>query len=64
MSLTWRCTICGKERPDKYISVHTRDSSSKYKLPPGTMKENIKYCSDNPICKQKAMDFSYFKEGE
>jgi hypothetical protein len=58
--LTWTCHICKVERPDHLIGVHTIDSSEKYNLPPGTMKQNIRYCTDNPDCAKKVKNFSFF----
>jgi len=52
-SLTWRCDICHRERPDASISVHKVDIGPKH-LPPGTVTRNVKYCNDNPACKQGA----------
>jgi len=47
---TWTCHICGRERPDQAISVMVFDTSENYGLPPGTMKQNVRYCNDNPEC--------------
>lgn len=49
-TLTWKCDVCGKTRPDGLISVLTKDLSRDYGMPPGTFKYNIKYCNDNPSC--------------
>lgn len=48
---TWKCHICGEERPDACISVFTTDTSAGYNLPAGTMKQNVRYCSQ---CKEAA----------
>lgn len=48
--ITWRCNVCGKERPNKYISIHKVDRSSDYDFPTGTVIWNIKYCNDNLEC--------------
>ena len=58
---TWKCHICGKERPDDKISVHTKDTSTDYDLPPGTMKQNVRYCNDNPDCGKVAAIFRFDK---
>ena len=68
--LTWTCHICGTERPDKFISVHTKSSTigteqagyfrDQYQEELSTVKENIRYCNDNPDCKKKAKTFSFF----
>ncbi len=47
---SWTCHVCGKERPDAYISVRSIDMSSEYKLPVGTVKQNVRYCNDNERC--------------
>ena len=56
--LTWRCHICGATRPDAQISVLSRK-----KILPGEIEvqENIRYCNDNPDCREKAKDISFFK---
>lgn len=55
--ITWKCHICGEERPDHLIGVHVTDVSSRYGLREGTMKMNVRYCIDNPECVKKAPDF-------
>ena len=42
-NLTWKCTICGKERPDNKISVYSKKLKE-------YLTYNIKYCNDNPEC--------------
>lgn len=59
---TWTCHICGKERPDNKISVFTRDISAKSKFPSGTIKQNVRYCNDNPECEESAKDFDIFSK--
>ena len=64
--LTWKCHICGDERPDNMISVHTTDLSEERGLPAGTMKQNVRYCNDNAECTEKAkthMLFTMVKTG-
>ena len=53
--LTWTCHICKKERPDRFISVHTKEM----KELPGA-KVNIRYCNDNPECVEGTKTFSFF----
>lgn len=50
--ITWTCHICGAERPDAQISVHTRDVSTEVApyLPDGTITEHVRYCNDRPEC--------------
>ncbi len=43
---TWSCMVCGKERPDDKISVYTESK--------GELTVNIRYCNDNPSCKEGA----------
>jgi len=62
INIVWTCHICGKTRPDAFISVHTNDLSSKSNLPKGTIKENIRYCNDNEDCSNKVKTFTHFKE--
>jgi hypothetical protein len=52
-NLTWRCDICHAVRPDAAISVHTVDVTPP-NFPPGTVTRHVKYCNDNPACKQGA----------
>ena len=55
--LFWNCHICGEERPDACISVRVRDMSEEYQLPPGTMKQNVRYCNDRTDCVQKSVNY-------
>ena len=45
----WNCEICGKKRPDRFISVISYPLKN---LPGGT--RNLKYCNDNPKCERLA----------
>lgn len=58
--LTWKCHICGEERPDDKISV-----LSKPLVINGEARgqQNIRYCNDRPACVEGAKTFSFFKEG-
>lgn len=47
---SWTCHICGKRRPDRFISVRSTDQSSEFNLPPGTVTQNVRYCNDKPQC--------------
>jgi hypothetical protein len=55
-SLTWRCDICRKERPDSKISVHKVDIGPK--ASPGMITRNVKYCNDNPHCYDGALNWN------
>lgn len=57
--LTWKCHICGKERPDEFISVYHRPI---YLNGQQVGMQNIRYCNDNPDCFDKAKNFSFLKE--
>lgn len=48
-SLTWKCEICGEDRPDRDISVMT------YQIKdfPGAHR-NLKYCNDREACHEMA----------
>lgn len=59
-NLTWLCHICGRERPDDKISVFTHERMIG-NIP---MKENVRYCNDNPDCAEKAKTFSFIKAKE
>lgn len=50
--LTWRCHICDRIRPDKFISVVTKPSN----IGEITVQRNIRYCNDNPECEAKAKE--------
>ncbi len=60
---TWKCHICGEERPDDKISV-----LSKPLIINGQVvlcgQQNIRYCNDRPACIEGAKEFSFFKGGE
>lgn len=60
--LTWTCHICGKERPDDKISVHSKPID----LGVGVVtKQNVRYCNDNPDCIAAAPNFNFFdKDGD
>ncbi|MBA7606561.1 hypothetical protein ES703_13711 [subsurface metagenome] len=57
---TWKCHICGEERPDDKISVLTKPLVIKG-VPVSGGQENIRYCNDRPACIEGAKDFSFFK---
>lgn len=56
VSITWRCHVCGEERPDEQISVARHDRSAEHGLPPGCYTENVRYCNDRESCMQAARD--------
>ena len=61
---TWICHVCGEERSDACISVHTRDISADHKLQPGMMKQNVRYCNDNKECAEAAKTYNILKKEE
>jgi hypothetical protein len=52
-NMTWKCGVCGKERPDEAIDVFTYPLKG---LPGGEV--NLKYCTDNPDCFKGAVEKS------
>lgn len=56
-NLTWKCHICGRERPDDKISVLSKPLILDGK---SCGSQNIRYCNDNPECLKKAKKFSFF----
>jgi hypothetical protein len=56
-NLTWKCAICGLERPDEKISVFKVDIGPR-DLPTGTVVRNVKYCNDNPRCYDGARNWN------
>lgn len=60
--LTWTCHACKAERPDHKISVVSTDTSAAYSLPPGTMKQNVRYCNDRPDCFESARGIRFGKK--
>lgn len=74
--LTWKCHICGEERPDNKISVLTKPLIVN-KIAPYCQQnsplivngqvcgqQNIRYCNDRRACILGAKDFSFFKARE
>ena len=55
----WRCHVCGDLRPDALIGVRTTDRSAAWGMPPGTVKENVRFCLDRPACAKGAETFTF-----
>ena len=58
---TWKCHVCGEERPDDKISV----LSLLKEIPEtngGTVTFNVRYCNDKPSCIEAASTFSFLKK--
>lgn len=60
---TWKCHICGDERPDEKISVLSKPLIINGQVVLGG-QQNIRYCNDRPACIEGAKGFSFFKEEE
>lgn len=58
---TWKCHICGEERPDSAIDVYTRDISHVYDLPAKSISENIRFCRDRAACVKGVAFYSHLK---
>lgn len=56
---TWKCHICGEERPDEKISVLSKPLVINGQI---RGEQNIRYCNDRPGCIDGAKEFSFFKE--
>ncbi|MBA7528552.1 hypothetical protein ES705_20739 [subsurface metagenome] len=57
---TWKCHICGEERPDERISVLSKPLIINGQVVLGS-QQNIRYCNDRPACVEGAKEFSFFK---
>jgi len=56
---TWKCHVCGRERPDALISVHKNERE----LAPGSPgTENVRDCNDSPSCIDGAKDVTFMGE--
>jgi len=58
---SWKCHICGEERPDAKISVMTKPLITNGQV---CGEQNIRYCNDRPACIEGAKEFSFFKARE
>jgi len=59
--LTWKCHVCGDERPDAKISVLTKPL-----VVNGVVfgEQNIRYCNDRLACIEGAPDVDFVKKKE
>jgi len=48
-SMSWLCMVCGDERPDRFISVHTETGGSRF-----VVTVNVRYCNDRGACQSGA----------
>jgi len=53
---TWKCHVCGEDRPDSKISVLTKPLFIQGR---NVGEQNIRYCNDKDECKEKAKTFSF-----
>ena len=58
--LTWKCHICGDERPDEKIPVLSKPLIINGQVVLGS-QQNIRYCNDRSTCIEGAKDFSFFE---
>lgn len=52
--LTWKCHVCGDERPDAVIGVHTESEllgGCGLSIP---VRANVRYCKDRLKCCERA----------
>jgi len=56
-NLTWKCHICGEERPDNKISVVTYPLKNLEGA-----ERNLRYCNDKKECIDKAFNKANTKE--
>ena len=55
MDDTWKCHVCGEERPDHFISVHHNDRTYQGLR----LRENVRYCNDREGCRRGAADVTF-----
>ena len=53
---TWKCHVCGEDRPDNKISVLTKPLFIQGR---NIGEQNIRYCNDKDECKEKAKTVSF-----
>ncbi len=58
--LTWKCHVCGEERPDDKISVLSKPLIINGQVVLGG-EQNIRYCNDRPACIEGAKEHCLFK---
>ncbi len=57
---TWKCHVCGEERPDDKISVLSKPLIINGQVVPDS-PQNIRYCNDRPACIEGAKEHCLFK---
>lgn len=61
--ITWTCLVCGDDRPDRLISVHTTEIA--YPIPGRpdySITQNVRFCNDRPACVAGAPAVTFFPE--
>lgn len=61
VELTWMCHVCQEVRPDRFISVSSKDIGPKFGLELGTMTQNVRYCNDRKYCTEQALSVRLIK---
>lgn len=57
--ITWTCNVCKRPRPDDKIGVVSRAGRMGSLLgKPLIAKATVRYCTDNPSCKRKAVELA------
>jgi hypothetical protein len=60
-ALTWKCHVCGDERPDALIGVFSKE----VELAGGVMAtQNVRYCLDRESCVEGAKQVDWLKEAK
>jgi hypothetical protein len=54
---TWTCHVCGDERPDEKISVHSKVVT----LGGIKVKQNVRYCNDRAECVEGARHVDWLR---
>jgi len=58
---SWRCHVCGKERPDDKISVLSKPIIINEQF---VGEQNVRYCNDDPSCMAGAERVDFLKKKE
>jgi len=54
-NLSWTCHVCGEERPDDKISVHSVTKTTRMI----EIKQNVRYCNDRVDCIEGAKKINW-----
>lgn len=58
-NLTWKCHICGENRPDARISVRSTPLMINGRE---LGQQNVRYCNDKQSCIEESKTFSFIKD--